>query len=441
VRFDETINSALAEIQGQLGNRRCPITLVRDVAGQLTAVLEDGVLEDAELERLATTLDARLGRFSPGPERVLLRRSDLIDQRDVLESPDRVRLPDAEDAWLIDRLLTNQEWLRRPQLARLRLPVATAFSLKGGVGRSTAVAVWAWYLARQGHRVVAVDLDLEAPGLGSLLVSEPPAYGMVDWLVEALLEQPGQELLDDCLAFSPVADDAEGVIQVLPAFGAKTQDYVAKIGRVYLPGLASNGGEIGLPERIHHLIATLAERQDPPDVVLLDSRAGLHDIGAAAVTQLGAEVFLFARDEPQSWRAYRLLFEHLSRSAGLRFGMPDDDLRWRLKMVAAQVDKTEGAVASWLDASYDTWSRLYDDEGKATEENPAVTFVRDDTSAPHHPLTFYYDGGLRGLGLVDVSLRPPWPVVEAAFGEFLVGATRRLLTSHRTSGDVGREEG
>jgi MinD-like ATPase involved in chromosome partitioning or flagellar assembly len=440
VRFDEAIDSALETIRGRLGSSPCPITLVRDVAGQLTAVLEDHVLDDAELERLATALHARLGRFSPGPRRVLLRRSDLIDERDVLESPDRVRLPDAEDTWLVDRLLTNQEWLRRPRLAPPRLPVAAAFSLKGGVGRSTAVAVWAWYLARQGKRVVAVDLDLEAPGLGSLLVGDLPAYGMVDWLVEALLDQPDQELLDDCLAFSPIAADAEGVVQVLPAFGAKTQDYVAKVGRVYLPGLASSGGEIGLPERIDSLFAALARRQDPPDVVLLDSRAGLHDIGAAVVTQLGAEVFLFARDEPQSWRAYRLLFEHLSRSQGVQFGMPDDDLRWRLKMVASQVEKTVGAVASWLEASYDTWSALYDDEAKATAGNPAATFVRDEPSAPHHPLTIYYDHGLRGIGLVDVSQRPPWPVVEAAFGEFLDGATARLLASSRTSGGVSRKE-
>jgi hypothetical protein len=440
VRFDEAIDSALNIIREKISNQ-CPVTLVRDVSGQLTAVLDDDVLDEPGLEELATALNERLGRFSPGPRRVLLRRSDLIDPRDVLESPDRVRLPDAEEVWLIDRLLTNQEWLRKPHLARPRLRVATAFSLKGGVGRSTAVAVWAWYLARQGNRVAVVDLDLEAPGLGSLLVGEQPDYGMVDWFVEALLGQPDPGLLDDCLTFSPVADDTEGVVQVLPAFGAKTRDYVAKVGRVYLPVLAPNGEEIGLPGRIDSLITALSLRQDPPDVVLLDSRAGLHDIGAAAVTQVGAEAFLFAREEPQSWQAYRLLFEHLSRSAGVRFGMPDDDLRWRLKMVAAQVDKTEGAVASWLDSSYETWSTLYDDEGRASEGNPAETFVRDETSAPHYPLTIYYDGGLRGMGLVDSSQRPPWPVIESAFGEFLAGATARLLGSGRTSEDLSREEG
>jgi len=436
VRFDDAVSTVLDLIRAQLGNRKDRIILVRDVAGRISAVLSDQVLQADEYDALAKALDERLGRYSPGFRQVLVRRLDLIDPNDIFESPDLVRLPEAEDAWLIDRLLTNQEWLRRPHLGRPRLPVATAFSLKGGVGRSTAMAIWAWYLARQGYRVVAIDLDLEAPGLGSLLLNELPSYGMVDWLVEALLGEPESELLDDCISFSPVADDAEGVVQVIPAFGAKTRDYVAKVGRVYLPGLAADGREIGLPERIDHLIAALANRQDPPNVVLLDSRAGLHDIGAAVVTQLGAEVFLFARDEPQSWRAYRLLFEHLARSAGVRFGMPDDDLRWRLKMVAAQVDKTEGAVASWIDASYDIWSLLYDED---TAENPALTFVRDDPSAPHYPLTIYYDGSLRSRAFVDFAQRPPWPVVETAFGEFLAGATTRLL-GNRTSRDASREE-
>lgn len=438
MRFDEAIDAALGVIREQLGGRRCSITLVRDVAGQVTVVLGDGVLDSAEVELLAKGLDARLGRFSPGLRRVLLRRSDLIDQQDVLESADRVRIADAEDAWLVDRLLTNQEWLRKPHLTRPQLPVATAFSLKGGVGRSTALAVWAWYLARQGRRVVAIDLDLEAPGLASLLMEEPPDYGMVDWLVEALLELPGQDLLDDCLGASPVSEGAEGIVQVLPAFGAKTRDYVAKLGRVYLPGLSPNGGEVGLGEKIGQLISALAERPDPPDLVLLDSRAGLHDIGAAVVTQLGAEVFLFARDEPQSWRAYRLLFEHLSRSAGIQFGMPDDDLRWRLKMVAAQLDKTEGALSSWIESSYEAWSALYD-EDKASKDDPAGAFIRDDPNAPHYPLTFYFDGDLRGRGLAGGSQRPPWAVIEAAFGQFLVGATERLLGSGRSSGAASRQ--
>jgi cellulose biosynthesis protein BcsQ len=428
VRFDEALDVAIKAIRAQLGGRTARITLVRDVAGQLTAALDDGAIADDEWGALANTLHERLGPFSPGPQRVLLRNSDLIDEQDVLNSPDRVPVPDAEDTWLVDRLLTNQDWLRKPRLVRSPLPLAVAFSLKGGVGRSTALAALAWHLARRGKKVLAIDLDLEAPGLGSLLLDELPDYGLVDWLVEALVGQPDSIFLQDCLARSAVANDSTGIVQVMPAFGRRTRDYVTKVGRVFLPGLLPDGTEQGLAEKLATLVRLFGEQDESPDVVLLDARAGLQDIGAAAVTQLGAEVFLFARDEPQSWHAYRLLLEHLAKSKGVTYGMPDEDLRWRLKMVAAQIDKTEGALANWIEASYDTWSALYDDESKTPGDGPsAQIFARDDFNAPHYPLPVYFDGGLRGVALADSAERPPWSVVEATFGAFLVAATARLL--------------
>jgi len=428
VRFDDVLDVAIKVIHAELGSRTGRITFVRDVVGQLTVVLEDEALAYDKWGPLAKTLNERLGSFSPGLQRVLLRRSDLIDAEDVVNSPDRIPVPDADNTWLVDRLLTNQDWLRRPKLVKSPLPLAVAYSLKGGVGRSTALAALAWHLARKGKKVLAVDLDLEAPGLGSLLLDELPDYGLVDWLVEALVGEVDPLLLQDCLALSAVARDSTGIVQVMPAFGRKTRDYVAKIGRVFLPGFSPDGSEQGLAQRLAGLVDLFGKRDDPPDVVLLDARAGLHDIGAAAVTQLGAEVFLFARDEPQSWQAYRLLFEHLARSQGVEFGMPDEDLRWRMKMVAAQVDKTEGALASWVESSYESWSALYDDESRTRDESlPAQTFARDDSDAPHYPLSVYFDGDLRGVALADSAVRPPWAVVEAAFGAFLAAATMRLL--------------
>jgi CobQ/CobB/MinD/ParA nucleotide binding domain len=50
----------------------------------------------------------------------------------------------------------------------------TFYSYKGGVGRSLLVANCALYLAQLGFRVVALDLDLEAPGLHYKLASFLP---------------------------------------------------------------------------------------------------------------------------------------------------------------------------------------------------------------------------------------------------------------------------
>ena len=43
--------------------------------------------------------------------------------------------------------------------------IATFYSYKGGVGRTMAMANVAVLLAQRGLRVLAVDWDLEAPGL------------------------------------------------------------------------------------------------------------------------------------------------------------------------------------------------------------------------------------------------------------------------------------
>jgi hypothetical protein len=43
--------------------------------------------------------------------------------------------------------------------------IATFYSYKGGTGRSMALANFAWILAANGRKVLAIDWDLEAPGL------------------------------------------------------------------------------------------------------------------------------------------------------------------------------------------------------------------------------------------------------------------------------------
>ncbi|MBI5592256.1 MAG: AAA family ATPase [Deltaproteobacteria bacterium] len=71
------------------------------------------------------------------------------------------------------------------------MPRIVFFGLKGGVGRSTAMAMLAYDLARTGKRVLLIDFDLESPGLSGLLL--PPDrfadFGMVDWFIEDAVGQ------------------------------------------------------------------------------------------------------------------------------------------------------------------------------------------------------------------------------------------------------------
>jgi len=257
--------------------------------------------------------------------------------------------------------------------------------------------------------------------------------------VESLIGQADEDLLRSCLVDCDLAIGEPGRIRVLPAFGVRTNDYVNKLGRIYMPTFIKESNSfVGLAERLNMLLLQLASLEDRPDLVMLDSRAGLHDIGAAAVTRLGAEAFLFARDDYQSWQAYRQLFSHLSASRNVSVGMDDNDLRWRLKMVGAQLEATESAKLSFKDNSYGIWSDELYDSGISSDEEAVIkaaggiipqVFEREDDNAPHSPLVVHFDSRIKTFDLINNENRPDWRMIEAAFGEFFEEATTRIFPS------------
>lgn len=438
LRFDGAVDRAVAILEEVLGASVPQTTVVRDALGAVTLVVPDAAVRREIQQQLSERLDHELGPFSPGPRRVLLEESELIDREEVLQSPVRVPLPEKPGIWIVDRLLTNQDWLRQPLWTEPPVPTMVGFSIKGGVGRTTALALLAWHLARKGRDVVVVDLDLEAPGIASILLPENqrPAAGVVDWCVESLVGQADAELLQSSLADAPLAETTEGRIRVMPALGSETRNYIIKLGRAYLPDVDPQGRVHGLADRVYELLSYLANSTTAPDAVLVDARAGLHDVGSAVVTQLGAEVLLFARNDPQTWRSYDCLFEHLRFARSARWGMPDEDLRWKLKMVAAQLEPTDADQNRFLDRSYETWAALYDEDrpGYSAVGKP-MTFPREDESGPHYPLPIVFEPGIRKLDLVDPTNRPIWSYVEANFGRFLTGAEQRLFVDGAGEGE------
>src|SRR6185295_1485426 len=111
------------------------------------------------------------------------------------------------------------ERVRRPAyLPSGRLMQTVAFySYKGGVGRTLLVANTAQFLAMSGRKVVALDLDLEAPGLHQKLGSGDDLNrakagtlrGAVDELLDILLNVPGIRNLQDTAINVPMPDDAK----------------------------------------------------------------------------------------------------------------------------------------------------------------------------------------------------------------------------------------
>lgn len=424
VTFDEAIPAACTVLRAHLGSIPDDALVIRDVSGAVTIVLNSATLErDGTRASLSKALHEALGAYSPGGARVLFSADELIDPQEVTESSDvhiwSENVGGGDEIRVLDRLLTNQDWLRPAVRKNTKLPVLVAFSIKGGVGRSTALAVLGIHLAKSGKKVVLVDLDLEAPGVASMLTASGADFGVTDWMAEALVGQADAELLANCLAPWVANPTLDGSLHVLPASGEKSKSYVSKVGRVYLPTLSDAGDQSGFAERVNTLVEQL-ESMDRFDVILIDSRAGLHDIGSAVVTRLGAKVLMFARDDVQTWQGYGHLFSHLRTGSTITW-QGDDDLRWRLKMVAAQLALEERAREQYLDRSYETWIELYDEE-LAAGDTEAFSYARDDEQAPHFPMIITFDTRVRGFDFSAEDKLPAWDLVVATYGAFLKGA-------------------
>ncbi|MCU0653872.1 MAG: hypothetical protein MUF64_00805 [Polyangiaceae bacterium] len=344
--------------------------------------------------------------------------------------------------YVVERLASEQLW-EAPAVPRAEEapPRVTFFGLKGGVGRSTALVATAQHFAGQNRRVLVVDLDLESPGITSLLlpIDNLPDHGVADWLVEETFGQQ-DAVLPTMHSASPLTTrpGARGEIFVVPALGRRSAplnepterlgdllrdgSYVAKLGRLY----ASLSGH-DLAHRLDAMLRAL-EAELSPDVILLDSRAGLHELSAATIPRLGSTVLLFASDSEQTWLGYRLLFSCWQRDR--RVLAP---FRERLRVVAAMIPETERKtyLGRLTQNAHSTFaSFLYEAEDGPDAE--AFNFQIIDDQAPHHPLPIYWRRELMGW-----DPREPESLTreqfDAAFKPFLSGLEALLELPEATA--------
>ena len=397
------------------------VYLIRDLFGRVRITVSDDVRADEScrtaLQRLADRLHGALGAHGYPAENAVLSVSS--DRLGTLEGQ---AMKIESNAYWVDRLMTGGDWWTvsppdpsRPKGGPRRY---TLFSVKGGVGRSTTAAVLAWHLARNGERVLAVDLDLESPGLSSAVLDAKtqPEFGVTDWFVEDLVGQ-GERVLERMTAEPSWPEEFEGTVRVAPAHGREPGEYLAKLGRVYM-------GAPGRPwaKRLSDLLSRLEERCEPT-IVLAESRSGLHDIAAAAVTDLDAHVLLFATDSESNWTDYGILFRHWQRH-GLA-----PKIRERLSIVSALTPEldTERYLQGFRHKAWKLFlEHLYDDAASFAASGDGFSFGPDDDHAPHDPIAVHWT---RGLAAGTSLRRLEQTTVDQAYARFLERFDRLLAVS------------
>ncbi len=179
--------------------------------------------------------------------------------------------------------------------------VITFYSYKGGTGRSMALANVAWILACNGKRVLAIDWDLEAPGLHRyfrpFLIDDELASsdGLID-LIDDYANQAISPVESNSKPapdwYVPYADFSDyvlsvnfehfpkgGKIDLLPA-GRQSGTYAIKINTFNWQNFYDRLGGGGFFEAVKQRACSKY------DYVLIDSRTGVSDTAGICTVQM-----------------------------------------------------------------------------------------------------------------------------------------------------------
>jgi cellulose biosynthesis protein BcsQ len=238
----------------------------------------------------------------------------------------------------------NQSQLSQPEP---RIPrTVTFYSFKGGVGRTTALTHVAWILAMRGRKVVAVDLDLEAPGLSTAFSSlNPlPEFGIVDYFYERSYLPEGLEpnILITKIFGEVTIPDATGRLFIVPA-GSLSLDYISKVDDLRATTILDNG------ESLWSMFSREIQEQLKPDVILVDSRTGINEWGALSLLQAADEAIIFLFPNEQNRQGIDLLLKSLNSFGKLSINFVFSPVPDLSDMGMAKVTKLWGILREFIE--------------------------------------------------------------------------------------------
>ncbi len=305
ITFDESIQTAIKCIEKwQYKDELKDITIIRDVTGRIAFLLDSEMpIDKVKISDLNIELKKVLGKhFQGNIYSKQNRNSDLVWA--MIQEIERLRWEynlEAEDGikwYLLERAIAKKAWVEcdnsqepiwpyAEALEGRQPKVITFFSFKGGMGRTTALAATALTLAQEGKNVLMIDTDIEAPGLASLFFDEGSIRGgTVDYLLEAAVTSADENIRMNNMIMQvtdPVLmDEIEGKIFVICR--VVDRNYLQKLARIdYQDAIPEN-----MKKQLSRLIQDAANTVSgicQLDYVLLDSRAGFHDMGGVITAQ------------------------------------------------------------------------------------------------------------------------------------------------------------
>ena len=253
ITFSETFNKVQecfeeSSIKDQLES----ITIIRDVQGKIRLFLEpleNKNLKDIILNHLEECLKNKLGSYYG--EDIWLPQGEKDGYKNLINviRSERVSAEwddESQPRWyVLERHVAKQAWTNKKEIEPpwpqevvdegQKPAIVSFFSFKGGVGRTTTLVATALTLARHGHRVAVVDLDLESPGISTFFLpdTEESPPGMIDYLLEKNIQGKNWKLKDhlELVKDPKLLGDTEKSLPILSA-GNVDNNYLEKLARL-----------------------------------------------------------------------------------------------------------------------------------------------------------------------------------------------------------------
>jgi MinD-like ATPase involved in chromosome partitioning or flagellar assembly len=207
--------------------------------------------------------------------------------------------------------------------------VITFYSYKGGVGRTMALASVAVQLAKWGYKVLAIDMDLEAPGLHAFFrpwLKASVRRGVIELL--ETFDKPSVTWRDSVVRLK--APGAEHPLAFMPA-GRLDHNYLQRVQ-------ALDWDELYARKFGRFLESMRAEWVADFDFILIDSRTGVSDSGGVCTIQLPNYLVVLCTANDQSVSG---VADIATRAQEGQAKLPLDRGRLLVVPVPTRLDQTE----------------------------------------------------------------------------------------------------
>jgi hypothetical protein len=176
-------------------------------------------------------------------------------------------------------------------------------------------------------------------------------------------------------------------IRVIPV-GPLDEHYLQKLARLNYQQIYDLTIGAGGKSPLRELLG-FARTELEAEYILLDSRAGFHDLGGLALSGIAHLDVVFGLHNQQSWRGLETLVRFLGRDR-VEHNLSQLDCLLVHALAPPLGEERDRAFQQFKERAYEVFSRdYYDEEDSAESEWPLPAL--EDEDSPHYPIALAFD--------------------------------------------------